>query len=174
MSNSPITVSDFAKFNNINFFYYSKIKRKEIINKVKKFKPDYIVNSSPIYFDKKLLELPKYFCINRHSSILPSYGGLLPVFHMIKDKNKFYGVSLIKMSSKIDKGKIISQKIFYDNSKNMFQIYKRTFKYSELLFDKFLFKKKREVIKKKNNSSYFGIPSYDDEKKFYYEKGKII
>ncbi|MDC3031089.1 formyltransferase family protein, partial [Candidatus Pelagibacter sp.] len=166
-------VSDYARYYNLKFFYYSKFKKKEIIYEIKKFKPDYIFNSSSVYFDKNLLNLPKFFCINRHSSILPSYGGLLPVFHMIKDKKKFFGASLIKMSSKIDSGKVISQKQFYDNSKNMFKIYKRSFKCSLLLIDKFLFKKKR-ILLKKNSVSYFGIPNAQDEKKFYYEKAKII
>lgn len=174
LSKSPITVVDFARYNNIQFFYYSKIKKEKIINRIKKFKPDYIINSSPIYFDKKLLKLPKYFCINRHSSILPSYGGVLPVFHMIKDKHKYYGVSLIKMSPKIDGGKVISQSKFFDKSKNMFQIYTRTFKHSELLLNKFLFQKKKTIVINKKKKSYFGVPNNNDQKKFYYEKGKII
>ena len=93
---------------------------------------------------------------------------------MIKDKHKYYGVSLIKMSPKIDGGKVISQSKFFDKSKNMFQIYTRTFKHSELLLNKFLFQKKKTIVINKKKKSYFGVPNNNDQKKFYYEKGKII
>lgn len=57
----------------------------------------------------KWLSLPKVMPINFHPSLLPQYAGRFPVEWAILNGEETIGVSLIKMSSKFDKGDLITQ-----------------------------------------------------------------
>lgn len=93
----------------IDFFEVkNNINKAEYIQKIKCKKPDIIVSSNSLIFGKELLNIPKY-CINRHSALLPSYGGLWPVFQAIRRREQNVGVTVHTMEQKIDKGIILSQ-----------------------------------------------------------------
>ena len=59
---------------------------------------------------KHIFEIPKYGMINLHYSLLPAYGGPIPLYWQIKNNEKITGVTVHFISSKIDGGKIIIQK----------------------------------------------------------------
>ena len=61
-----------------------------------------IISSNSLIFKKELLSIPKICTINRHSALLPSYGGLLPVFQSFIHGEKFTGVSIHYMNNKIE------------------------------------------------------------------------
>jgi len=56
-----------------------------------------------------LLELPLMGCINLHASYLPAYRGSAPIHRAIIDGADHSGVSIIKMSPRLDAGDIIIQ-----------------------------------------------------------------
>ena len=58
---------------------------------------------------RAILEIPKTFCINAHASLLPKYRGAAPVNWAIINGEKTSGVTIIKMSDKMDTGEIIAQ-----------------------------------------------------------------
>ena len=82
----------------------------DTINWISNFKPDIILSSGNQIFQSKLLSLPKIACINRHTSLLPSYKGIYPIFWCMLNGEKFVGVTVHTMTLNIDGGKILAQK----------------------------------------------------------------
>ncbi len=56
---------------------------------------------------KKILEIPKFGCINIHASLLPKYRGASPIHQAIPSGDKETGVTIILMDEKMDQGKIV-------------------------------------------------------------------
>ncbi|MDP2928672.1 MAG: methionyl-tRNA formyltransferase [Candidatus Omnitrophota bacterium] len=59
---------------------------------------------------KEILEIPKIFSVNIHSSILPKYRGAAPTNWAIINGDRTSGVTIIKMNEKMDAGDIILKK----------------------------------------------------------------
>ena len=60
---------------------------------------------------KELIEYPKYGCINVHGSLLPKLRGGAPIHWAIINGEKETGMTVMRMSEKMDAGDIISQGI---------------------------------------------------------------
>lgn len=88
----------------------SEVKSKKFKDGIRGHKIDLVLSANELIFDQELLDIPRYGCINRHSSLLPSYGGILPVFRAVQFGESFTGVSVHKMTAGIDEGDILSQK----------------------------------------------------------------
>ncbi len=161
---------------NIKFFEIKyDINKTKYLNKIAKIEPDLIISSCSLIFKKKILLLPKFGCINRHSSLLPSNGGVYPVFHSISKGEKYSGVTIHCMTSKIDQGKILAQKKIFNKDNNLSKIYKDCFANSAQLIviaiDNLVNKK---FLKVKHNKSYNSFPNNDDWKLFRKNNGKFI
>ena len=59
---------------------------------------------------KEVLEIPKIYSVNIHSSLLPKYRGAAPTNRAIINGDKTSGVTIIKMNEKMDEGDIILKK----------------------------------------------------------------
>ena len=80
------------------------------LKKVKKLKPDLIIIASyGKIIPKKVLEIPKYGCLNIHPSLLPKYRGPSPIQTTILNGNKETGVTIMLIDEKIDHGPILAQ-----------------------------------------------------------------
>lgn len=161
---------------NIKFFEIEyDINKTKYLKEIIKIEPDLIISSCSLIFKKKILSLPKFGCINRHSSLLPSNGGVYPVFHSISKGEKYSGVTIHCMTSKIDQGKILAQKKIFNKDNNLSKIYKDCFANSAKLIiiaiDNLINKK---FLKVKYNNSYNSFPNIDDWKLFRKNKGKFI
>lgn len=73
-------------------------------------KLDLVVSSNSLIFHDRLLDMPTHGCINRHSGLLPSYGGLLPVYRAIQKGETHTGVSVHRMVRGIDEGRVLCRK----------------------------------------------------------------
>ncbi|MDP2930064.1 MAG: methionyl-tRNA formyltransferase [bacterium] len=73
--------------------------------------PDLIVLAAygPPFLGKMILEMPEYGCINLHPSLLPKYRGASPIPYAILNGEEETGVTVIRMSEKIDQGDILAQ-----------------------------------------------------------------
>src|SRR3954465_4565917 len=58
---------------------------------------------------KSILELPRYGCINVHTSLLPRYRGAAPIQWAILNGDAETGVTIMKMDEGMDTGPIISR-----------------------------------------------------------------
>ncbi len=159
-------------YNLDHFYIYSSINKAEYLKKIQNLSPDVIISSNSLYFGKKLLSIPKKFCINRHSSLLPSFGGLWPVFQAIRSGETNVGVTIHVMSDEIDKGKILAQeKIKVKDNETVSDLYEKCFSLSVELVLVALDKIKNnnfEDIKNNYEESYYSFPKkshWDDLRK---------
>lgn len=132
--------------------------------------PDVIISSNSLIFSKKLLSLPKIACINRHSGLLPSYGGLWPVFQAMAQGESQCGVSIHLMEQGIDKGAVLTQQaIDIKPESTVDSLYKQCFSISSSLILQALEKIRKkdfEPIRNDFTPSYYSFPSASDWKKF--------
>lgn len=82
----------------------------ESIEFLRKLSPDlFIVISYGQILSQEILSIPKIFAINVHASSLPSYRGAAPINWAIINGERISGVTIIKMTKKMDAGPIILQ-----------------------------------------------------------------
>lgn len=82
----------------------------EQIKFLKSLNPDlFVVISYGQILSQEVLEIPKIFAINTHASILPKYRGAAPINWAIIKGEKTTGITIIKMTEKMDAGPIILQ-----------------------------------------------------------------
>ena len=177
--NRHYTVKSVLKKNNINFFeIHYDINKEEYLKKIKQLEVDIIISSNSLIFKKELLSIPKICVINRHSALLPSYGGLLPVFQSFIHGEKFTGVSIHYMNNKIDDGEVIvRESIKINKGDTLDSLYKRCFAISSKLILNALdiIRNKESVINNNNiEKSYFSFPTKSDWLIFRKKGGKII
>jgi len=86
------------------------INSKKNIKIIDSYKPDLLISIlGNQIFKKPLLELAPKGCINLHTALLPKYRGLMPTFWVMKNNEKFTGVSVFFVDEGIDSGPIIVQ-----------------------------------------------------------------
>ena len=122
----------------------------------------------------KILKIKKHFFINKHSSLLPSFKGLMPYFwtKIMKKKN---GVTFHLVNNKIDKGKIIYQKVFNKKFNSMIEFYLYVFnRYPYDLVKSINNLRKKKFFKPSYQSSYFSLPNKNQYLQFLGKGGKII
>lgn len=73
------------------------------------FAPDILLSSGNQIFGKDVLALPAKACLNRHTSLLPAYSGIYPVFWCLLNGEKEVGVSVHTMTERIDGGEVVAQ-----------------------------------------------------------------
>ncbi len=112
------------------FEVHHNINMPAYLQRIKRCRPDVIISSNSLIFGEKLLNLPQY-CINRHSALLPSYGGLWPVFQAVRSGESCVGVSVHTMEKKIDQGILLSQvKIPVEKGDSIDTLYQKCFNHS--------------------------------------------
>ena len=128
-----------------------------------------------LIFKEEILSIPKVCCINRHSSLLPSYAGLWPIFHAYINDEKFVGVSVHKMNNKIDSGDILHQeKIPIKKNDTIFSLYMKSFKISARAIILSIKHLDKSISPQNSNDSYFSFPTNADWKVFRDKGGKFI
>jgi methionyl-tRNA formyltransferase len=168
----------------INFFKLDYCEVEDSVNKdyilkwIKTKNPDVIISCGQAIFGKELLKTPKICCINRHSSLLPSYKGVLPVFHAYRNGEAFSGASIHTMEQKLDEGIVLSQEqVPIVKGESMFSIYKKTFNASIPALIQALKKLEQgdfSEITNLSKHSYFSFPTKEQWQEFRCRGGRII
>ena len=105
---TPPPVKVCALENGIPVFQPSTLRTDDAYDILKGLNPDIIVVVAyGKILPKKILDLPKYGCINGHASILPKYRGSSPIQWCIVCGEKETGVTVQLMDEGIDTGDII-------------------------------------------------------------------
>ena len=108
IQNSP--VHNEALKQKIPVFHPENFKDNENIESFIELNPDLvIVMAYGILLSNKILNLPRFGCINIHVSLLPRWRGAAPVEHALLNGEKKTGVTIFKLVDKLDAGPIISQ-----------------------------------------------------------------
>ena len=126
-------VKSICKRYKIKFF-----KKKISLNK--NLSCDYLISIfSNLIIKEKYLKMFKFGCYNFHPAILPFYPGINPISGMIFNGEKNIGVTLHKMTKKIDGGNIIlSKKAKITQDYNLIQCMKKIDKLTLNILDKFI------------------------------------
>lgn len=90
-----------------------KVKNDDVFfEELKALNPDVIVVIAfGQILPERVLELPKYGCINIHASLLPKYRGAAPVQWVILDGEKETGITTMMMDTGVDTGDMILRKV---------------------------------------------------------------
>lgn len=106
------SVKNVLKANSIKEIILDKhINHEESVSKIKEFKPDLLLSvlGNQIFKDPIINLAPKG-CLNLHTALLPIYRGLMPTFWVLKNNEKYTGVSVFFVEKGIDSGPIVVQK----------------------------------------------------------------
>ncbi len=88
----------------------AKARDEKFISELHGLKPDLIVVVAyGQILPPSILDLPKFGCVNVHTSLLPKYRGASPIQSAILNGETETGVTIMKMDAGLDTGEIISQ-----------------------------------------------------------------
>lgn len=109
MKLQPSEVKEYALEKGLTIYQPEKIKKnQEFLEEMERLKPDAIcVVAYGKLLPKKILNIPKYGCINVHGSLLPKYRGAAPIQWAILNGEKVTGVTTMYMDVGMDTGDMI-------------------------------------------------------------------
>ena len=111
LSLAPTVIKTVAEESNLKIYQPQRINIPEAIKFLKDLNPDlFVVISYGQILSREILEIPKTFSINAHASLLPKYRGAAPINRALINGERTTGVTLMKMTEKMDAGPIILQK----------------------------------------------------------------
>lgn len=131
----------FAETHKLPISQPQKIKANtDFINQLQNIKPDFIV---VVAYGKilpdKILEIPRYGCLNIHGSLLPKYRGASPIQSALMNGEKETGVTIIQMDQGMDTGDIIAiEKINIESDETSNMLHDRLAKVGAELLSKAL------------------------------------
>lgn len=174
------SVEQAARRLGLEYRIISTLRDTAFIDHLRKLDPDIILSSNSLIFPTELLRLPRLGCINRHSGLLPSYGGILPVFRAVQFGEAYAGVAVHRMVEEIDGGEVLSRKwIPIYPGDTLARLYKLCFELS--------FKATREAVHmirfgatRKDEEgqgiekSYYTFPTSKDWREFKRRGGRFI
>ena len=104
----PSSVKTWAIENKIEVLQPEKIKTEEFTNQLADLKPDLIVVVAfGQILSQKILDLPKFGCVNVHASLLPKYRGAAPIEWSIINGETKTGVTTMMMNAGLDTGDML-------------------------------------------------------------------
>ena len=149
----------------------SSINSKESLDKISSYKPDLLVSIlGNQIFKTDLINLAPKGCINLHTALLPKYRGLMPTFWVLKNNEKYTGVSVFFVDKGIDSGPIIVQKKIEIGNLTQQQLIIKTKKIGmeavaqaveEILSDSITL-----IPNPDSEKTYFSFPTRNDVKEF--------
>ncbi|ATF14318.1 methionyl-tRNA formyltransferase [Brevibacillus porteri] len=107
---TPPPVKEAALRHGLLVLQPEKIKAEEALDEVLALEPDLIITAAyGQILPKKLLDAPKYGCINVHASLLPKYRGGAPIHKSIVEGEAETGVTIMYMVEALDAGDMLSK-----------------------------------------------------------------
>lgn len=155
----------------VPLYYTKNVNSEEFRALIRDLQVDLIISSGNQIFGKKLLEIPSVGCINRHTSLLPRYQGIYPVFWAMLHGEKEIGVSVHWMEPELDKGDVVSQvPIPVIEGDTFFKLFETAFRESGPLVNlciRIISEGKRsDKIYPEGDGSYYSYPAVADAKLF--------
>jgi methionyl-tRNA formyltransferase len=109
VSASPIKEAALRK--GIPVFQPSDLKENTFLKELKAFEADlFVVIAYGRFLPAEVLAMPRTFAINVHSSLLPKYRGAAPINWAIINGERVTGISIMRVTAKMDAGDILAQK----------------------------------------------------------------
>lgn len=178
--NNSNSLDSFLRTNNIEKVLLDKsINNKESIEIIKSYKPDLLISIlGNQIFKNELINLAPKGCINLHTALLPKYRGLMPTFWVMKNDEKYTGVSVFYVNEGIDTGPIIVQKKVEIGNRTQEELIKYTKMVGMQLMVEAVEKidiGNVETLENNNeNQTYFSFPKKEDVAIFLKRKKKFF
>jgi methionyl-tRNA formyltransferase len=110
MKENKTPVHTFGDDKKIPVYTPQNFKNDSDIAFVKDLNPDIIIVSAyGLILPKKILDIPKFGCLNIHASILPRWRGAAPIQRSIMSGDKETGITFMLMNEGLDTGMIIKR-----------------------------------------------------------------
>ena len=107
----PSPVKSLALKLNLPVLQPARARDEQFIAELRALKPDLIVVVAYGHIlPQAILDLPKFGCLNVHTSLLPKYRGAAPIQWAIANGETETGVTVMKMDAGLDTGPIVSQR----------------------------------------------------------------
>lgn len=105
---APPPVKKYAQEQSIEVYQPSSVKTDEAYEKLSALNADaFIVAAYGQILPERILNLPKYGCINVHASLLPKYRGAAPIQWSIAHGETVTGVTTMQMDKGLDTGDML-------------------------------------------------------------------
>ncbi len=106
----PPPVKELALRHGLPVLQPEKARHEAFIAELRRLTPDLIVVAAYGHIlPPAILELPRFGCINVHTSLLPKYRGAAPIQWAILNGESETGVTIMKMDAGMDTGPILAQ-----------------------------------------------------------------
>lgn len=104
----PTAVKQTALEGSVEVYQPATLKSDEAYEKLASYNPDFIVVAAyGNILPQRVLDIPKYACVNLHGSLLPKYRGAAPIQRSVIDGEKESGVTTMLMAAGLDTGDIL-------------------------------------------------------------------
>jgi methionyl-tRNA formyltransferase len=152
------------------------INQPESVEAIKNYKPDLLISIlGNQIFKKPIISLAPKGCLNLHTALLPKYRGLMPTFWVMKNDERYTGVSVFFVDEGIDSGPIIVQEKVKIGEKTQEELIRYTKKLGMEAIIKTvdLIQNDKVVLIENDDSekSYYSFPDREDVEVFL-AKGK--
>ena len=108
---TPSEVKVCALGHGIEVYQPESLRTDEAYEYLRKYEPDYIIVAAyGKILPKRILDLPKYACINVHGSLLPKYRGAAPIQRSVLSGDKVTGITTMLMGEGLDTGDMLLKK----------------------------------------------------------------
>ena len=106
----PPRVKEIARRENLPVLQPERARDEAFLRDLRALQPDLIaVTAYGQILPGTILDLPRFGCLNVHTSLLPKYRGAAPIQWAILDGESSTGVTLMKMDEGLDTGGILAQ-----------------------------------------------------------------
>ena len=106
----PSPVKELALQANLPVLQPERARSEEFLAQLRGLQPDLIaVAAYGQILPQSILDLPRYGCLNVHTSLLPRYRGAAPIQWAILNGDPETGVTIMKMDAGLDTGDILTQ-----------------------------------------------------------------
>jgi len=106
----PSPVKEIALRAGLSVLQPERARDENFISELRRWQPDLIaVAAFGQILPKGILELPRFGCLNVHTSLLPKYRGAAPIQWAILNDEAETGVTIMKMDAGLDTGDILTQ-----------------------------------------------------------------
>ncbi len=115
---TPSPVKQLALQYGFDIYQPEKLKSDEAFEKINSIAPDFIVVSAyGNILPQRILDIPRFGCVNLHGSLLPKYRGAAPIQWSVINGDKLTGVTTMLMDAGLDTGDILltSEKVISEN-----------------------------------------------------------
>ena len=110
MRENKTPVHAFGEDEKIPVYTPQNFKDENEIAFIKDLNPDIIIVSAyGLILPKKILDIPKFGCLNIHASILPRWRGAAPIQRSIMNGDKETGITFMLMNEGLDTGMILKK-----------------------------------------------------------------